>query len=67
MLDEIAPRAFTKEEEERKREEYLKTNPSLKLSMISAAITFAERQLPPHLRRNRPRLPHQKFGDPSKG
>lgn len=57
----IPDRAFTKEEEERKRDAYLKKNPSLHLSVLSAAITFAERHLPPHLRRNQPRVPHQKF------
>src|SRR5437588_12726775 len=64
MPDEaMAPqRAFTKEEEERKREAYLKTNPSLKLSMISAAITFAERNLPPHLRHNPPPAPPTNSG-----
>jgi hypothetical protein len=50
-----SPRSFTKEEEECKREEFLRKNTSRKLTVLSAAITFAERNLPPHLRRNRPR------------
>ncbi|MEI6233848.1 MAG: hypothetical protein WCT04_12390 [Planctomycetota bacterium] len=54
-------RAFTKEEEERKRDAYLMKHPQLRMKIIEGAITFAEKHLPERLQRNRPRRPHQKF------
>ena len=53
--------AFSKEEEERKREAYLLAHPELRFKIIQDTITWAEANMPEHLRRNRPRLPHQKF------
>ncbi len=58
---EPANRSFSKEEEERKREAYLMKHPALRWKMIQDSITFAEAQLPEHLKRNRPRQPHQRF------
>ena len=55
-----AEQAFTKEEE-RKREAYLLAHPELRFKIIQESITWAEANMPEHLRRNRPRLPHQKF------
>jgi hypothetical protein len=52
---------FSKEEEERKREAYLLAHPALRWKIIQESITWAEANRPPHLRRNRPRQPHQKF------
>lgn len=53
-------RAFTKDEEEKKREAYLMANPALRWKTIMAAINWVEANRPPHLRRNRPRQPHEK-------
>ncbi len=49
---------FSKEEEERKREAYLMQHPALGWKIIQDTITWAEANMPPHLRRNRPRQPH---------
>jgi hypothetical protein len=51
--------AFSKEEEERKREAYLMKHPALRWKIIQETITWAEANMPAHLRRNRPRQPHQ--------
>ena len=59
--DPLHELAFSQEEEERKREEYLLQNTALRMKIVSSAITFAERNMPAHLRRNQPRMPHQKF------
>lgn len=50
---------FTKEQEEVKRENYLRAHPALRWKAIMSAIEIGEAIRPPHLRRNRPRLPHQ--------
>lgn len=51
---------FSKEEEERKREAYLLAHPALRWKIIQETITWAEANMPALLRRNRPRLPHQR-------
>lgn len=58
-IDTPIPRVFTPEEERLKREEYLLKNPSARMAVVSAAITFAERNMPAHLRHNQPRLPER--------
>ena len=56
LVDEISIQpVFTQEEEQQKREEYLLKNPSVRMATISAAVTFAERNLPAHMRNNKPR------------
>lgn len=51
--------SFSKEEEERKREAYLMQHPALRWKIIQETITWAEANMPAHLRRNRPRRPHE--------
>jgi hypothetical protein len=63
MLDDSAPApgtpaAFSRAEEEAKREAFLLKHPLQRMRAISAAVTFAERNLPEGRRRNRPRVPH---------
>lgn len=53
--------SFSKQEEELKREAYLLKHPAMRWKAIMSAINWAETNRPPHLRRNQPRQPHQKF------
>jgi len=59
-IENIPPvaKAFSKEEEERKREEYLMCHPTLRWRAIMSAIDWVEANKPAHLRRNRPRQPN---------
>jgi len=53
-------RAFTKEEEEIKRDKAWKRKPAERWLAIQAMITWAEANMRPEFRRNRPRRPHQR-------
>ena len=57
MTPEDDGRPFSKEEEERKRDRVLARDPALRWKLIQEAITWAEANMPPEHRRNRPRQP----------
>lgn len=53
-------RAFTKEEEEHKRDAVLNRDPVARYKRFLEFLESAIANIPPERRRNRPRLPHQK-------
>ncbi len=57
---QLPDRPFTKEEEERKRAIAMQRDPAKRWRLIQEMITWAEANMKPEHRRNRPRQPHQK-------